>query len=325
MFEFKVRLGGPAVPDRVVDIAIVGGGPAGYAAGIYAARAGRDVLLIEKGVPGGQMATTELVENCPGCVEGSGAEIGTVMRRQALKFGLRELTAEVTGMDLGAAPKRIETPAGDVLARVVIVATGAEPRRLGVPGESRLWGRGVSVCATCDAPFFQDRDIVVVGSGSTALQESLYLTRFVRHLTIAHRRDQFRGEAILRKRAEADPKIHFLLDTTVEEILGEGHVEGVRVRGHIDGREQVLPADGVFVFVGLEPNVDLVRDQLVLDANGQIAVDAQMRTSLSGVYAIGDVRGGAARQIVTAMSDGVVAALDAEHVLSLDGLVELHV
>lgn len=316
MFELKLKTGGPAVPDRVVDIVIVGGGPAGYAAGIYTGRAGRDVLLIEKGVPGGQMATTELVENCPGCVEGSGAEIGTVMRRQALKFGMQELTAEVTEVDLRADPKRVLTPAGEIRARVVIMATGAEPRRLGVPGENRLWGRGVSVCATCDAPFFRDKEIAVVGGGSTALQESLYLTRFVKRLTIIHRRDQFRAEAILQRRAEQDPKIEFLLDSTVEEILGQHNVEGVRVRHRLTAEERVLPVDGLFIFVGLEPKIDLVQGQLALDDGGQIEVDEQMRTSLPGVYAVGDVRSGAARQIVTAMADGVIAALDAEHLLS---------
>lgn len=316
MLDLKVRLGGPAVPDRVVDIAIIGGGPAGYAAGIYAARAGRDVLLIEKGVPGGQMATTELVENCPGCVEGSGAEIGAVMRKQALKFGLQELTAEVTEVDLRATPKRVITPAGEVRAQVVIVATGAEPRRLGVPGEDRLWGRGVSVCATCDAPFFRGKTIAVVGGGSTALQESLYLARFVERLTIIHRRDRFRGEAILQRRVEAEPKIDVLLNSVVDEIVGQDRVEAVRVRSLVDGREQALPVAGVFIFVGLEPKVDLVQGQLELDEFGQAVVDEHMRTSVPGVYAVGDVRSGAARQIVTAMSDGAVAALDAEHILS---------
>ena len=323
MFSINVPLGGARVPKQVVDIAIVGGGPAGYAAGLYAARAGRDTWLIEKGVPGGQMATTDLIENCPGCVEGSGAEIGATMRRQAVKFGLKEITAEVTQIDLISNPKRIITGVGELHARVVLVATGSTPRRLGVPGEERYWGHGISACATCDGPFFQGKDIVVVGGGSTALQESIYLTRFVKSLTIVHRRDQFRAEAILQKRLMSDSKVSTLLNSVVDEIFGNETVEGVRVRDVLTGDESRLATDGVFIFIGVQPVVDLVRDQLELDEYGHIRVDEHMRTSIEGVYALGDVRSGAEAQVVTAMSDGVIAALDAEHALASLPVIEM--
>lgn len=316
MFSINVPLGGARIPNQVIDIAIIGGGPAGYAAALYAARAGRDTWLIEKGVPGGQMATTELIENCPGCVEGSGAEIGAMMRRQAAKFGLNEITAEATHVDLDANPKRIVTTAGAVYARVVLVATGSTPRRLGIPGEERYWGRGISACATCDGPFFQDKEIIVVGGGSTALQESLYLTRFVKNLTIVHRREHFRGEAILQQRLLADPKVRTMLNSEVHEVFGHETVEGVRIHNVETGEEQHVATDGVFIFIGVRPVVDLVRGQVDLDDHGHIRVDEHMRTSLEGVYAVGDVRSGAQAQVVTAMSDGVVAALDAEHVLA---------
>ncbi len=322
MFSINVPLGGARVPQQVIDIAIVGGGPAGYAAALYAARAGRDTWLIEKSVPGGQMATTELIENCPGCVEGSGAEIGATMRRQAVKFGLNEITAEVTQVDLAATPKRIVTTVGELRARVVLVATGSTPRRLGIPGEEPYWGRGISACATCDGPFFHDKEIIVVGGGSTALQESLYLTRFVKRLTIVHRRDHFRGEAILQKRLMDNPKVSMLLNSVVDEVLGNGTVQGVRIRNVETGAEQHVATDGVFIFIGVRPVVDLVRGQLGLDDYGHIRVDERMRTNLAGVYAIGDVRAGAEAQVVTAMSDGVVAALDAEHLLAASPAME---
>lgn len=323
MFSINVPLGGSRVPERVVDIAIIGGGPAGYAAGLYAARAGRDTWLIEKGVPGGQMATTELIENCPGCLEASGAEIGATMRKQAVKFGLNDITAEVTNVDLIASPKRIVTTAGELRARVVLVATGSTPRRLGIPGEETYWGRGISACATCDGPFFREKEIIVVGGGSTALQESLYLTRFVKSLIIVHRRDQFRGEAILQKRLMADPKVHAILNSVVEEVTGNGTVQGVRIRNVQTGEGRNVATDGVFIFIGVEPVVDLVRGQLDLDEYGHIRVDDHMRTNVGGVYAIGDVRSGAEAQVVTAMSDGVIAALDAEHALTSLPSIEL--
>ena len=322
MFSIKVPLGGARVPDHVVDIAIIGGGPAGYAAGLYASRAGRDTWLIEKGVPGGQMATTELIENCPGCLEASGAEIGANMRKQAVKFGLNEITTEVTEIDLASTPKRIVTSAGEFQARVVLVGTGAQPKRLGIPGEEGYWGRGISACATCDGPFFRDKDILVVGGGSTALQESLYLTRFVKSLTIVHRRGQFRGEAILQKRLAENPKVRFMMNTVVEEITGNGTVDGVMVREVTTGATHRMAIDGVFIFIGVEPVVDLVRDQLDLDAYGHIVVDEHMHTNVDGVFAIGDVRSGAAAQVVTAMSDGAVAALAAEHLLSSVSMAE---
>ncbi len=316
MFSINVPLGGTRVPDHVVDIAIIGGGPAGYAAGLYAARAGRDTWLVEKGVPGGQMATTELIENCPGCLEASGAEIGATMRKQAVKFGLNEIMSEVTEIDLQSNPKRLVTLDGEFRARVVLIATGSSPRKLGIAGEEEYWGRGISACATCDGPFFRDKDIVVIGGGSTALQESVYLTRFVKSLTIVHRRDHFRGEAILQKRLLENPKVHTVLDSVVEEVLGNGTVDGVRVRNIKTDEVRTLPTNGVFIFIGVEPVVDLVRDQLQLDDYGHIRVDEHMNTSIDGVFAIGDVRSGAEAQVVTAMSDGVVAALAAEHLLA---------
>ncbi len=316
MFNLSIPRGDSRVPEQTVDIAIIGGGPAGYAAGLYAARAGRNTWLIEKGVPGGQMATTELIENCPGCVEGSGAEIGGTMRRQAVKFGLHEITGEVTSVDLRSDPKVIETTAGTMTARVVFIATGSMPKRLGIPGEETYWGRGISACATCDGPFFQNKEILVIGGGSTALQESLYLTRFVKHLTIVHRRDHFRGEAILQRRVLSDPKVSTMMTSVVDEVLGNETVNAALVRDLKTGKSQVVPTSGLFVFIGVQPVVDLVRGQIELDSYGHIRVDDKMRTSVEGVFALGDVRSGAEAQVVTAMSDGVVAALAAEHLLA---------
>lgn len=316
MFSINIPLGGSKLPEHVVDFAIIGGGPAGYAAGLYAARAGRETWLFEKGVPGGQMATTEQIENCPGCAEGSGAEIGATMRRQAVKFGLHDVTTEVTSVDLVSDPKIIVTGAGEMRSRVVLIATGSTPRRLGIPGEDLYWGRGISACATCDGPFFRDKGIVVVGGGSTALQESLYLTRFAKKLTVVHRRDQFRAEAILQTRLLADSKVGTRMDSVIDEVVGDGTVEGVILRNVHTGEQSTLKTDGVFIFIGVEPVVDLVRGQIELNETGHILVDPHMRTNLAGVYAIGDVRSDAEAQVVTAMSDGVIAALDAEHLLA---------
>jgi len=308
----------PAVHDaeRVADVLILGGGPAGLTAGLYAARNGLDAVLLERGLPGGQMAGSEAIENCPGCIEGSGAAIGARMRDQAVRFGLRIVTTQVERLQLQGDLKRAESAAGVVRARTAIIALGAQPRHLGVPGEARFFGRGVSTCATCDGPFYRDKVVAVVGGGDAAVQEATFLTRFARTVIVVHRRERFRAEQILQQRLLEHSSVHTRMQHAVDEILGDEQVLGIRLRNLVTGTQEELAVDGVFVFIGFLPNTDLVRDQVVLDEAGSIQTDGQMRTNVPGVYAVGDIRAGAMRQIVTSAADGAIAAITATHDLA---------
>ncbi|MHB1132761.1 MAG: thioredoxin-disulfide reductase [Chloroflexota bacterium] len=302
--------------DKDYDVVIVGGGPAGLVAGLYAARAGLQTILVEKGVPGGQMATTERVDNCPGCIEGSGAEIGDWMRRQATNFGLLWANAEVSSVQLLGDVKTVTTSEGELRAPAVILATGARPRHLGVPGEEKFWGRGVSVCSTCDGPFMQGKTVAAIGGGDSAVKESDFLTRFADKVYIIHRRNRLRADRINQERALANPKIEVRYNKIVEEILGDDDVRGVALRDVLTGEQDELRADGVFVWIGMLPNTELVSGQVKLDDWGYIVTDNHMLTSAPGVFAVGDVRSGATRQIVTAAADGAVAALSADEYLN---------
>ncbi|QJA05473.1 thioredoxin-disulfide reductase [Thermosulfurimonas marina] len=300
------------------DLVIVGGGPAGLTAYIYAARARLRTLLVEKLAPGGQVLVTDFVENYPGFPEGiSGAELMERFTAHARALGLEPLQDEAVGLSIEGEYRVVHLASGRNLATLtVIVATGARPRKLGVPGEAELTGKGVSYCATCDGPFFRDQVIAVVGGGNTAVQESLFLTRFARKIYLIHRRDKLRATKILQERAFAHPKIEILWDTVVTRILGKEGVEGVRLKNVKTGEERELPVGGVFIFIGIEPATSWLGSTLALDEGGFIITDSEMRTSVPGVFAAGDVRAKACRQIVTAAGDGATAAYMAEQYLA---------
>ncbi|MBA4179804.1 MAG: thioredoxin-disulfide reductase [Anaerolinea sp.] len=300
------------------DIVIVGGGGAGLTAAIYAARARRKTVVFEHKVTGGQIATTDIVENFPGFPQGvNGFDLAQLFAQQAVKFGAEMRYEGVTS--LTARPDggfRLETSSGEVTARAVIVTAGAEYNKLGVPGEERLTGKGVSYCATCDAAFFANQDVIVVGGGDAALDEGLFVTRYVRSVTIVHRRDQLRASAVLRERAFANPKISFIWDTVVEAIEGADAVEAALLRNVKTGETRRFPTSAVFVFIGQTPSSHLLQGLVDLDAGGHALVDLEMKTSVQGLFVAGDVRTQAARQLVSAAGDGATAAISAERYLN---------
>lgn len=295
------------------DVIIVGGGSAGLAAAVYTCRNQLDTVLFERSVLGGQISLTNEVENYPGFPEAvSGPELTELLRRQAVKFGLTIENRAVTALSKGDGVFHLETDGGTETAKVVILATGASPRFLGCPGEKEYTGRGVSYCATCDGPFFRNQELVVVGGGDAAVEEGHFLTRFASKVTIVHRRDQFRATPIISERFLSDPKGAVIWNTVVEEILGdERGVTGVRLRDVKTGQKRNFPCQGVFIFVGHIPNTDLVKELVELDEHGLIKVDLQMRTSLPGLFACGDNRSQAMRQLACSCGDGVTAALAA--------------
>jgi thioredoxin reductase (NADPH) len=296
------------------DIVIVGAGPAGLAAGLYAARARRRTLLIERKVTGGQIALTADVENYPGfdCI--NGFELATAMHAQASKYGMETVYADVTSIDDGEDGRHtLRTSEGDYVASAVILTGGADYNRLGVPGEERLTGFGVSYCATCDAAFFRDQDVAVIGGGDSAMEEGLFVTRYARKATVIHRRDALRASAILRERAFANPKIAFAWNSVVEEILGEKAVSGVRVRNVVTGEVSTLDVTGVFIFIGLTPNTAYLKSKLKMDDGGHIYVNEWMETDVPGIFAAGDIRANSARQVVSSAGDGATAAIRADH------------
>ena len=299
------------------DVIIIGGGPAGLSAGIYASRARLRTLLIEKGMFGGLIANAELVENYPGFPEGiSGFDIGERMSRQASRFGLETLPAEVTSVDLLKDIKVINTTEGDFSTRTIIIASGAERKRLGVPGEEMFINRGVSYCATCDGALFKDRIVAVVGGGDSAVEEALFLTRFASKVIIVHRRNQLRASKMAQERALSNKKLGFLWDTIVEEIKGNNKVSELVVRNVKTGETSKISVDGVFVYVGQIPNTSFLKGQIPLDKEGYIITDDRMGTQIKGVYAAGDIRKNSSRQVITAAGDGATAAISAEKFLS---------
>ncbi len=302
----------------VYDSIIIGGGPAGLTAGIYSARARMKTLLLEKMICGGQVLTADLIENFPGFPRGTnGPELADLMLKQAEAVGLEISTRDVKKIILKKNEKDpfiIETAEGDIFkALSVIISTGANWNALGVPGEERLRGRGVSYCAACDGPLFKNKDIVVVGGGDTALGEAIFLTRFANRVTVVHRRDKLRAARIIQERALMNKKIELCLNSVVTEITGNAKVEGIKVKNVSTNEEKTLKADGVFVLIGLSPNSGVFKGLLKLDEKGYIVSDEDMRASVDGIFACGDVRKKPLRQIVTAAGEGATAAVSAGH------------
>ncbi|PZN13284.1 MAG: thioredoxin-disulfide reductase [Bacillota bacterium] len=290
---------------------IIGSGPAGLTAAIYAARANLEPVVVAGWEAGGQLMLTTEVENFPGFPEGIlGPELIDRMRKQAERAGATFVDGDVTAVDFQKRPFRVQVGERQLEADAVIIATGASAKWLGVPGEKKLMGRGVSSCATCDGAFFRDQDVVVVGGGDTAMEEALYLARMCRSVTVIHRRDRLRASKVMQQRAFANDKISFIWDSVVEEILGEEKVEGVRIRNVKTGETRQLACAAVFVAIGHKPNTEFLRGQLELDEKGYIVADGP-RTSVPGVFVAGDVRDHRYRQAITAAAEGCKAAMEA--------------
>jgi len=294
------------------EVIIIGGGPAGLTAGIYTSRARLSSLLIERGLIGGQIVNAGRLENYPGFPEGiSGAELGELMYQQATRYGLETAVAEVTGLKSRGKQKLVETTEGSFIARAVIIAGGCRRQKLGVPGEERFAGKGVSYCATCDGALFRGLPVAVVGGGNAAITEALHLARFASRVTVVHRRDQLRAVSILQEKAFSEPKIDFRWDSVVEQIEGGDLVNRIKLRNVKTGEESTLGISGVFVSIGLLPNTDYLKGFLPLDETGAIIANSNMETEVAGVFTAGDIRLNSPRQVVTACGDGAAAAIQA--------------
>lgn len=303
--------------EKIYDMIIIGGGPGGYTAALYGARAGLKVLVIEKLSAGGQMALSPMIDNYPGFDAGiDGFSLGEKMLTGAQRFGAESLLAEVTELLLNAPIKTVRTTEGDFEAPVVIIATGADPRNLGLPGEQALVGRGISHCAACDGMFYRGKTVVVVGGGNTAAADALQLSRICEKVIVVHRRDTLRATKVYHQPLLNAPNVEFRWNSTVSELIQNGRLTGVKVQNLISGEEAEIPCDGLFVSIGRQPNSGLVQGQLELDEAGYIAADESTATSLPGVFAVGDVRTKTVRQIVTAAADGAIAAHYAEEYLA---------
>ena len=296
------------------DLVIIGGGPAGLTAGLYAARARLKVILVEKITPGGQILVTDWIENYPGFPEGlTGVDLVQKMTDQVNKFDIEIESAEVQGLDLSEQVKIIKLSDREISTHTVIIATGASPSKLGVPGEDSLYGKGLSSCATCDGPFFRDKVVAAVGGGDTAVQESIFLTKFASKVYLIHRRDELRATKIIQERAFENDKIEILWDTVVTGFEGLFNVEKVNIKNVKTGATENLTVDGCFVWVGISPNTDFIKDSVKLDESGFIIANSRMETSVPGVFVAGDVRNTPLRQVATAVGDGATAAVSAGH------------
>ncbi len=298
---------------KVYDVIIVGAGPAGMTAAVYTSRANMSTLMLERGVPGGQMANTEEIENYPGFGSILGPELSTKMFEHAQKFGAEYAYGDIKEIRDGVPYKTVVAGDKEYVAKSVIVATGAEHRLLGIPGEKELSGRGVSYCAVCDGAFFRGKELVVVGGGDSAVEEAVFLTRFASKVTIIHRRDEFRAQKILQKRAFENEKIDVIWNTVVKEIRGDGKVQSVLLEDVKTGEQREYPADGVFIYVGMDPLSSCVAHLGITNEAGYILTDDNMCTNIPGIFAAGDVREKALRQVVTATGDGSIAAQAAQH------------
>ena len=299
--------------DNIHDMIIIGGGPAGYTAALYAARAGLDTLLIEKIAPGGQMGLTDIIDNYPGFDEGiDGFTLGMKMQAGAERFGAKTAYANVTGVSLKDKIKAVNTDSGDFFSRTVVIATGANPRELGIEGEDKLIGRGLHYCAHCDGRFYKGKNVLVVGGGNSAVSDALYLSNLAEKVTIVHRRDTLRATKIYHEPLMKAPNVEFIWNSAVVDYIVDGKITGAKIKNLISGEITEKNFDGIFVSIGRKPATEVFEGQLELDKNGYIVADETTRTNVPGVYAIGDVRTKILRQVITAASDGAIAAHFAE-------------
>ena len=303
---------------HVYDTIIIGGGPAGYTAALYASRAGLDTLVVEKMSAGGQMALTDVIDNYPGFEEGiDGFSLGMKMQTSAERFGASTEYAEVVSVELCGEIKTVKTTSGELFAKSVIIATGADPRKLGIEGEDSLVGRGLHYCAHCDGRFYKDKTVVVVGGGNSAASDALYLSNLAKKVYVIHRRDTLRATRVYHEPLKNAQNVEFIWDSAVKDYIVDGRVKGVVVKGLKSGAETELLVDGVFVSIGRKPSTEIFGSQLALDESGYVIADESTRTNIDGVFAVGDVRTKVLRQVVTAVSDGAVAAHYAEEYLAL--------
>ena len=302
--------------EQEYDIVIIGAGPAGLAAGLYAARARRRTILLERNVTGGQISLTSTVENYPGFDEVDGFDLGQKMQQQAEKYGMEMGYSNVTSLEQRNGHHVVHTTEDSYVAKAVILTGGADYIRLGIPGEDELIGKGVSYCATCDAAFFENQVCAVVGGGDAAMDEGLFVTRYASKVHVIHRRDELRASKILQERAFANPKMEFIWDTVVEEVQGEDAVQHLKLRNVKTNEESTLPVSAIFIFIGLSPNTDYLKDLVKMDEGGHIFVNEWMETGIPGLYAAGDVRANSARQVVSAAGDGATAAIRADHYIT---------
>ena len=302
---------------HVHDMIIIGGGPGGYTAALYAARAGLDTIVLEKLSAGGQMALTSQIDNYPGFDDGiDGFTLGEKMQAGAQRFGAKTEIAEVFSVDLSASPKIVETSEGTFYGRTVVIAAGANPRTLNIPKEQELIGRGMNYCASCDGMFYKGKTVAVVGGGNSAAADAMVLSRICKKVHLIHRRDTLRATKVYHDPLRKAENVEFHWNSTVSELLSEDKLTGIRLQNVQTGEESVLECDGIFISIGRKPATELVKDQLALDSAGYIIADESTKTSVPGVYAIGDIRTKKVRQIVTAVADGVAAAHEAEEYLA---------
>ncbi|MBL6965897.1 MAG: thioredoxin-disulfide reductase [Anaerolineales bacterium] len=301
---------------KIHKMLIIGSGPAGLAGALYASRANLEPVIFTGMQLGGQVSTTHIVENYPGFPEGiGGPELVEAFQKQAERFGTRVEFDQVTDIDFSQRPFKVTTYSGEYYAETLLLSTGANPRHLEIPGEVEFTGRGVSYCATCDGHFFQEKNVIVVGGGDSALEEGLFLTRFAKTVTIVHRRDELRAGKLLQERAFNNPKVSFIWDSALTEIVGEGIVQSVKVKNLKTGEENEMPTEGVFIFIGHIPNTELYVGKLEMDDQGYVVVDKYMQTSIPGVYAAGEVADSHFRQVITSAGMGAAAAMQAIHYL----------
>ncbi len=299
------------------DLIIIGGGPAGLSAGIYAKRAEIDTLLIEKAVPGGLITTTDIIENYPGFPEGiSGMELGQRFEDQAKKYGLDIVFGKVVKLEVKNSIINAYTEEHPYSSKAVIMAAGSEPKKLGITGEESFIGKGVSYCATCDGPFYKDKNVAVIGGGNGALEEAIFLTRFAKLVTIIHRRNDLRADKVLQEKAASNPKIFFKLNSIVEEIKGDEKVRSLKLVDTQSNKKSSINIDGVFIYAGLKPNTDFLKDIIKLDDSGHIITDEKLATNVPGIFAAGDVRKKMLRQVVTSVADGAIAVSSVKEYLA---------